>query len=141
MHRQLVLIDCSLQVGLEGETPKNRRIHAWLEELDAPLALALCRVHRYVGVAQEFVGILTRCAAKRHADAGGDQHILALNRDRRSELFEDSVSKAQRVLDTRGILDEDGELVPSETCGRIARAKGTLDSARDLDQRRVSPAA
>ena len=84
---------------------------------DAPLAGALRRVHRDVGVPEQVVRrIGTRRA--RDADAGVDVHLVAAEQERRLHRLAEPLHQRRRVHRT-ALLQEDRELVAAESRHRV----------------------
>ncbi len=134
LEEELAPGECLVQVVLEPQPLAQLFLHALVEYHVAALARGLGVVHRDVRVAQHVLGVVAR-RRERDADAGGHQHVVAVDRDRRAEGLGDRGGDALGLLDGGHALEQHRELVAAEAGDRVRRA-GALDQAlrRDLQQ-------
>ena len=110
------------QVELHAAPRLHLRVHLRLEEAVGAAAVALGAIERKIGVAQKLVGISPVRGTHGDADAGADDHLLAV----------DLVGLAQRIDDAqrqRGGVDRlrdrclhDGEFVAAHARDRVGLA-------------------
>ena len=90
---ELLVVHRALQVRLQLQPSQRRVVHPGFEDLVAVLARFLRDVHRDVGVAEELLRALRPGRAGRtgggDADARADEHLLAVELERRLEGRED----------------------------------------------------
>jgi hypothetical protein len=103
------------------------------------LSIARCsgRVHRDVGVAESFVGVVL-AVAHRLPDARADEELAGDDDD---GLLEDSVDASGDLVDHHLVdqfVDHHGELVTADSCQGVAGAKDPAHPGRDLDEHGVS---
>ena len=135
----LVAFDGLLERGRELVAPADACVHARLVERVAPLAAALRRVHRDVGIREQLVGRARPGATRRDPDARVDHHLASVERERRAQGLDDPARDALRLPLTHA-LEQHAELVAAEPRRRVARpaprpARGRRPRSRRRRQR------
>jgi len=108
------------------------------EQLKARLAVGLGAVHRGVGIAHECVGAIVSGRAEGDADARGREHFLAIELERGRQLLGDPLRHANGVPDLRDLLEQDGELVATETRRGVLGPQTSLYAFGRFDEQLVS---
>ena len=85
LEKELLLRERPADVGLEPQALVQHVLHLRLEGDVPVLARGLGVVHRDVGVAEQRLGAGSR-PSRTHADAGGDAHLHAVERNGRSSV-------------------------------------------------------
>ena len=113
--------------------------HSLLEHHMARLAERLRAIHRSVGVAQQFLRVLVVRAAHRDADARRDEDVASAVDLHR--LPEERLHALGHEFDVAGPVDtieENGELVATQSCEHVAGAEAGRQLVRDRRQQLVS---
>lgn len=101
--------------------------------------MALCEVHRDVGVADDLV----RCAAvglDRDADARRHERLPAADDERLAQPGDDPLGRVHRLRGARDVLEQDRELVTAETAGGVPAPAALAQALGDLDKQLVARA-
>ena len=101
------------------------------------LAAALGRVHRHVGVSEQ---IVRRLVSRRRgdADAGTDLHLIPAQREGVRHRGGSRSSKSGASVARRHVLDEDGELVATESGDGVGGASAGEEPLGRGDQQPVA---
>src|SRR5690606_1637796 len=135
---ELTIGDRRIEPDLDRTPLFGHPQHLWLEDAVAATAGALRRVHRKVCLLQELIAVAFGFAGYRHADAGADADLLAVDLEwfgehHRQTLGErgcgNAVAKAAR---------DNGELIAAKTRDEIGMAQRRLDAAGGSDQQVVA---
>ncbi len=102
------------------------------------LAAALGAVHRDIGIAQQAVGGVRARGAEGDADAGRDVELPASKIEGRQELLGDAVRHDTGPRLAMEALQQDNELVASQTRDRLVLPNAGAKAIRDLFQERVA---
>jgi hypothetical protein len=116
----------------------DRLSHPRLEDLEVALATELRRVHGEVGVTQEIVGALLAGHAHGDADAGPDVHRSGMHVERRRQRIEDALGDRHGLAQAAGVFEEHGELVASETGGRVTGPQASTQPPGDGAEKLVA---
>ena len=132
---ELVAGEREAQVALERLARLQPGIHAGLEEAEGIAAFLLGPIERDVGVLQQTSGDRAVERDQRDADAGGDQHLVAVQIERRGEGLEHAAAEPLRAI---GLLEtdlDDRELVAADAGHGIGFAHAGLQAlGAALDQ-------
>ena len=102
MQHELLALERPLEVGAQCQARDDALVHGGLEHAVAALAIALCDVHRGVGVADQLVGVAGAPGLDDgDAEARADHQLVALERERTADRLEDPL----------GGLDRGGQLL------------------------------
>ena len=101
------------------------------------LAVGLGLVHGQIRVAEQFLRLRLRGGAQRDTDAAGDEHLPPLHDERLLELRGDPLRLLGGPGHARHSLQQDAELVATQSRHGVRRAETALDPAADLDQELV----
>ena len=137
-HLEPVAGDGPAQIVLEAEAVAHARVHRLVEHLVARLAARLGVIHRRVGVAHHFVGIVVVRRPERDADARGREHLAAADRERQAERFLDPERDGVGLRVVVQAAEQDGELVAAEPRDGVAGTQAGLEAARRLDEQLVA---
>ena len=108
------------------------------EHLVARPALALGQVHRLVGVADQVLGRRLATGADRDADTGRDGGVVSVDAERVLQRRLDPLGHRDRVTHVGNVLEQDRELVSTESRDRVLGPYAGLDP---LGHRRQQPVA
>ena len=135
---ELVALERVAQVPLDRHPLHKPVAQRDVEHLRAPAAELLSAVHGRVGVAEQLLGGLASALTDGDAEAGGDEHLVAINLERFEESPEVALSNlADRVIGDRSGADR-GELVPARACDEVLLTHGRGQSSGHLAQERVT---
>jgi hypothetical protein len=119
VHFHLAAVDRAPQLGLDLQPLDERGVHFGFEGHVPAAPGSLGAVHRNVSVAQQVIGGYAARLARRDADAGVDEDVHALNRERSPHRLDDAVGHDLGVGCVRSV-QQHHELVAAEACRRIA---------------------
>ena len=132
---ELVAGEGEAQVALERLARLQPGVHAGLEEAEGVAAFLLGAIERDVGVLQQPARDRAVERDQRDADAGGDQHLVAVEVERRGERLEHAAAELLRAV---GLLEtdlDDRELVAADAGDGIGLAHAGLQAlGAALDQ-------
>ena len=111
-----------------------------VEELKAPAAELLGAVHRGVCVAQQLFRGLAAVFADGDADAGGHEHLAAVDLERLDDRVDEALGDFGDRMIGRGAGADDGELVSARARDQILLANAAAQPCRELAQQRVAGA-
>ena len=109
-----------------------------VEDLVAALAVALGRVHRDVGVAQQVLDDAVADLADRDADARLHVERLAGDLERLAHGGEHALGDLDRLRALADALEQDPELVAAEAGRGVAGAQAAAQALGDLDEQLVA---
>ena len=120
------------------QSVRGRVLHLFDEEPGAMAPLGLRLVHRRVGAAEQRLGIVA--VAREQADSQRRRHAQRVTGDlvRPRQPVEQSIRRRGRVLDTRGIGQDEHELVAADARHGVAGAQRLGESPRDCLQQLVA---
>ena len=125
------------QVELQAPALLHLRVHFRLEEVVGAAAFRLGAIERHVGVAQELVGLVA--VGRRHgdADAGADDHLMAVDFERLGERLDEFGGKLAGV-GRPGAALHDGEFVAAKAGHRIDAAHHALQPLGHRAEQRIA---
>ena len=125
------------QVELEPPALLHLRVHFRLEEVIGAAAFRLGAIERHVGVAQQLVGLVA--VGRRHgdADAGADDHLVAVDFERLGEGL-DQVGGKLAGIGRPGAALHDGEFVAAEAGHRVDAAHHALQALGHRAEQRIA---
>ena len=138
VQAQLASVERALERSLGPQALEHAVAHRLVEQLVARAAQVLGAVHRGVRVLEQVlrVGVGVR---QRHADARGDQVVLAaLEPERCDQLEVQALGEDERLALVGHVLAQDYELVPSQAGDRVTGPQRTGEALGDLDQHPVA---
>ena len=130
VHDELVALDRSAEVRLQGDALERLLAQALVEHRAAAGAALLRRVHRGVGVAHQAVGV-RRMVVGGDADGDGEEELAAVEDERRGDRGVETVGDRVDPIGV-GVGHEDRELVAAEARDRRLARDGVGEAARDL---------
>ena len=114
-------------------------VHVRAVHLEATFSVALGEIHGEVRIPQEIVRRLVRSPTEGDADARPYRHIIGLDAKRRRQALGDALGDRLGRFGHGARLDQDGELVATETGHRVpGRVEARMRSATATSSR--SPA-
>ena len=137
VHHELVRAQCTAELGFEVQPRQGRVVHLGLVDPHTGLALALGLVHGHVGVAYELLGAVAG-PVERDSHARGDQQLLGRDRERQREHRKQAFGQRGHLVLALDVLQQDGELVTTETCRGVAGPELVLDPLRRRDEQLVT---
>ena len=143
---QLAALEPGTEVGLQRHAVEQANAHLLIEELVAVAAALLGAGQRHIRVAQQRVGVgglRLIAVGERDPDARGQQHLLVLDEEWRSQSLVDLLRDGDGVAFGGEVLAQDDELVPAGSGQRAVAAPALLERQnegqplRDQDQQFV----
>jgi len=128
VHHELLVDEGPLQFRPLARLLHQVGVHGRVEDRVPVAAGRLGRVHREVGVAQQFLGVgvdgppVALDLHDRHADAGRDHPLLVAHHDGQAHRADHAFGDPGRGEFGDVVLDQDGELVAAEAGHGVARA-------------------
>ncbi len=135
---ELAALQRHAHVGLEPNPLDRLLVHTRHEDLVAAARLALGLVHGDVGIAEHGHRVVVARFTAHDADARGHEEGAILDLDRLDDGRADALRGGDGIVDAARILDEDGELVASESGGRVLDAQDGPKPSGDLDEHVVT---
>jgi hypothetical protein len=140
VQEELVPRNRSLELGAQREPVEHSGVQARVVAYDLAFAETLGRIEREIGAAQQ-PGQVQACfsaGGQDHAGAGAGQGLFTLHGERVSERGEQPVYEAIGLRRVGDVLDEDRELVATDSSHGGARPQVVLQPAGDVDQHLVA---
>ncbi len=141
VERQLVAVEGVAQLPFHLQPLHRPRSHLGVEEDAAGAAALLGPVHRRVGVADQQLGVdvpIFSRAGDGDADAGADEVVDAVDRERLGEGGGDAIGDRQRLVFVGEAIDQDPELVAAEAGDDVSRAQVGAQARRHGAQQGVA---
>ncbi len=113
------------------------REHLRVEALDAIAAVPLRRVHGEIRAAQQLL-VRGLGVGEHQADAGANVELPAADVDRRGQGHTYALGDRLGLGGFTDLLEQQGELVPAEPRGGVARAHAALDAPRHGEEQLVT---
>ena len=122
-----------LQVRTKFQPLDDALVHRRLEHAVASLAVALCHIHRDVGIAQEIrrSGRLV-LADETDPDTRPREDVLAFDLHRQVECTKNPCGRVGGVLRAVDAVEQHGELVAAEARDGVGRPDRALEPVADL---------
>jgi len=128
------------QLGLDPQEGHHAAVHRLVEHLVAAAAGRLGPVHRRVGVAQDLFRSLIARVGERHPDAGRGEDLATADQELLADQILDALGHPGRVARALDVVEEDHELVSTETGHRVARPQELGQTTSELDEQFVTDA-
>ena len=125
--------------GLGGpESLEHRCLQGGVEDLEAPLAVVLGRIHGEVGVAQQLVGGDAGARRDRDSDARAHRRRLIVQQEGLAQQVEHAPGRPPHLVGAADVLEQDRELVPAQPRGRVAGPQAAAQPPGDARQQLVA---
>ena len=108
------------------------------EELVGVLALVLGPVHGDVGVLEQGRRVVRIVGKHAHADAAGDEQLVAVDRDRAGQRVDQLLRAGRHLLHVAHRAHQHGELVAAQAGDDVALAQARAEALGDLLQQHVA---
>ena len=133
-----VVGDRCAQIEFDQAADLDFRVHRLLERAPIAASLALGGVERHVGVGEDRFGRRAVLRRARRADADADDHFIAVDEHRATDLAQDSLGEFGGLLGTGDAALQDREFVAAPTGDKVAWLHQRLQPMGNLDQQLVA---
>jgi len=138
VQEELVTLERGTQTVSDGETIGEILVHVRRVDPVVVAAVALYPVHRRIGVLEKRFRVSTVERMHRDPDTRGHVEILTFEHERSRQRVHDALSDEDRVLGSRHLLDDGGELVASPTRDHVHVAHAVSESTGHHAQQLVA---
>ena len=136
VEAELAALQAQAELVLDAEQLTELLRHLGAEDLVASASGVLGGVHGDIRVSDELLA-LPRARTEHDADARAKDDLAPGDRNRSSELVEQSLREADSLV-LGDLLEQERELVSAKSRHRVARADNAVESPRDLLQQLIA---